>query len=266
MVEIFGYISALIIGLALGLMGGGGSILTVPVLVYLLAYSPVMATAYSLFVVGTTSLVGSISYYRKGLVSVKTAVIFGLPSVLMVFLTRKFIIPAIPDTLFSIAGLTVTKDIFLMVLFALLMVFASVGMIKGRKAVVENEDQAQKFNYPAILVEGAVVGLLTGLVGAGGGFLIVPALVLFSKLKMKMAVGTSLFIIAAKSLVGFVGDVSNYEIDWTFLMIFTAISIVGIIIGTKLSEKVPGPILKKWFGWFVLIMGVYILMKELFLS
>ena len=117
--------------------------------------------------------------------------------------------------------------------------------------------------YGAILLEGSVVGLLTGLVGAGGGFLIVPALVLFSKLDMKTAVGTSLVIISAKSLFGFLGDVSNYEIEWGFLMSFTALSIVGIIIGTKLSKKVPGPKLKKWFGWFVLVMGVYIMLKEL---
>lgn len=266
MIEILGFVAALLIGLALGLMGGGGSILTVPALVYLLGYSPVMATAYSLFVVGATSLAGSVSYYRQGLVSLKTAVIFGMPSVLMVYLTRRFIIPAIPDSFFSLGTFEITKDIFLMVLFALLMVFASVGMIRGRKKPMTEEAGEQEFKYGAIMIEGAVVGLLTGLVGAGGGFLIIPALVLFSKLKMKMAVGTSLLIISAKSLIGFLGDVSNYEIDWMFLMGFTALSIVGIFIGSALSKKIPGEKLKKGFGWFVMVMGIYILLKELLLS
>lgn len=268
MLEIIGYVAALFIGVALGLIGGGGSILTVPVLVYLLSFSPVMATAYSLFIVGATSLAGSWSFYKRGLVSLKTALIFGIPSVAMVYVTRKFIVPAIPDEVFTVGTFLVTKGILLMVLFALLMVFASYSMIRSKKCedCDENEPVApQKFNYPAILIEGTVVGLLTGLVGAGGGFLIIPALVIFSKLDMKMAVGTSLLIIAAKSLIGFLGDVSNYEIDWVFLMIFTGISIVGIFVGSALSKKVPGEKLKKSFGWFVLVMGIYILIKELFL-
>lgn len=266
MLEIFGYASALIIGITLGLIGGGGSILTVPVLVYLMGLDPVMGTAYSLFVVGSTSVAGSITFYRRKLVSIKTAVIFGIPSIIMVYTTRRFVVPAIPDEIFEISGLMVTKDLFLMVLFALLMVFASYSMIKGKKKVVgEEQPEKQKFNYPAILLEGAIVGLLTGLVGAGGGFLIIPALVIFSKLDMKLAVGTSLVIIAAKSLIGFLGDVANYEIDWAFLGIFTSISIVGIFIGSALSKKIHGEKLKKSFGWFVLIMGIYILIKELFL-
>jgi hypothetical protein len=266
MLEIFGYASALVIGITLGLIGGGGSILTVPVLVYLMGLDPVMGTAYSLFVVGTTSVAGSVTFYRRKLVSLKTAVIFGIPSIIMVYTTRRFIVPAIPEEIFEVGGFMVTKDLFLMVLFALLMVFASYSMIKGKKKLAEKaEPREQKFNYPAILLEGAVVGLLTGLVGAGGGFLIIPALVIFSKLDMKLAVGTSLVIIAAKSLIGFLGDVANYDIDWAFLGIFTSISIVGIFLGSFLSKKIDGDKLKKSFGWFVLIMGIYILIKELFL-
>jgi uncharacterized membrane protein YfcA len=268
MLEIVGYIAALAIGISLGLIGGGGSILTVPVLVYLLGLSPVMATAYSLFIVGSTSLAGTWSFYKRGLVSIKTAFIFGVPAVAMVYATRKYIVPAIPDNVFSIGSFLVTKGVLLMVIFALLMVFASYSMIRTKKCKDCDENEPvlpQKFNYPAILIEGTVVGLLTGLVGAGGGFLIIPALVIFSKLDMKMAVGTSLLIIAAKSLIGFLGDVANYEIDWTFLMIFTGISIIGIFLGSALSKKVPGDKLKKAFGWFVLIMGIYILVKELIL-
>jgi hypothetical protein len=269
MMEILGYVAALFIGLALGLIGGGGSILTVPVLAYMFGLNPVMATAYSLFVVGSTSLAGSFSFYKRGLVSLKTALIFGIPSMITVYATRKFIVPAIPEELFTIAGFEVTKGIMIMVVFAALMVFASFSMIKDRQKLISDlknpEVHEQKFNYPAILLEGVIVGFLTGLVGAGGGFLIIPALVIFSKLDMKLAVGTSLVIIAAKSLVGFLGDVANYEINWMFLLIFTGISVVGIFAGSWLSKKIEGDKLKKGFGYFVFVMGIYILIKEILL-
>ena len=258
---VIGYISASLIGLSLGLIGGGGSILTVPVLVYLIGVNPVLATAYSLFVVGFSSLIGTVTYFKKGLVNLKTALIFGLPSILAVFSTRKFIIPSIPDEIFTINDFIFTKEIAVMVLFSILMILASVSMIRGRKDREQTEEQ--KFNYPLIMIEGVVVGVLTGLVGAGGGFLIIPALVVLSKLPMKEAVGTSLLIIASKSLIGFLGDISNYTIDWTFLLIFTSIAVSGIFIGIALSNRIPGQKLKPAFGWFVLVMGIYILGKSI---
>lgn len=263
--EIAGYIASILIGISLGLIGGGGSILTVPVLVYLFGVEPVLATAYSLFIVGTTSLVGAVPKYRQGVVSIKTALIFGAPAIAAVYATRKFIVPAIPDEVFSIGSFTVTKSILLMLLFAVLMVFASYSMIKGKKEEGNDETGEQKFNYPLILLEGAVVGVLTGLVGAGGGFLIIPALVLLSKLPMKQAVGTSLLIIAAKSLIGFLGDLGHQVIDWQLLGVVTALAIGGIFLGNWLSHKIHGDQLKKGFGWFVLVMGIYIIVKELFL-
>lgn len=263
--EILGYIASVIIGISLGLIGGGGSILTVPVLVYLLGVEPVMATAYSLFIVGTTSLVGTVPKYRQGLVNLKTAVIFGIPSIVAVFITRKFLVPLIPAHIFSIGNLEITKPVLIMVLFALLMIVASYSMIKNGMNDTEKE-QPQRFNYPMILLEGTVVGILTGLVGAGGGFLIIPALVLFSKLPMKMAVGTSLLIIAAKSLIGFTGDLTHYSMDWKLLLIVTAAAIAGIFTGNMMNKKIPGERLKKWFGWFVLVMGIYIFVKELFIK
>lgn len=262
--EIIGYIASLVIGLSLGLIGGGGSILTVPVLVYLFGVEPVLATAYSLFIVGSSSLVGAIPKYRNGMVNLKTAIIFGVPSIAAVFATRKFIVPRIPKEVFSIGDFIVTKNILMMVLFAILMVFASISMIRDKKKTQEAEHGKQKFNYPVILLEGAVVGVLTGLVGAGGGFLIIPALVLLSKLPMKQAVGTSLLIIAAKSLIGFTGDISNYTMDWKLLLSVTALAIAGIFVGDALSKKIDGDKLKKGFGWFVLVMGIYIIVKELF--
>lgn len=265
LIVIFGYLSAIIIGISLGLIGGGGSILTVPALVYLLQVDPVLATAYSLFVVGTTSLAGSFAFMRKGLVDYKTAVIFAIPSLIAVYLTRKFLVPIVPEVLFSIDDFIITKNIGIMVFFAIIMVAASVSMIWKKHSLGEKEASI-KFNYPMISLEGIIVGILTGIIGAGGGFLIIPALVLFARLPMKMAVGTSLLIIAAKSLIGFLGDIGNQPIDWHFMLLFTSLSLIGILIGSWLSTKIHGSQLKKGFGWLVMIMGVYILMKELVLE
>jgi uncharacterized protein len=262
--EIIGYLASLVIGISLGLIGGGGSILTVPVLVYLMGVDPVSATAYSLFIVGLTSLVGAWPKYRQGQVNLKTAIIFGAPSIIAVYATRKFIIPAIPAELFSISGFTMTKPLMMMLLFAVLMVAASISMIRGGKSNTKAEDEGpQQFNYPLILLEGTVVGILTGLVGAGGGFLIIPALVVLSKLPMKQAVGTSLLIIAAKSLIGFTGDLSHMQMDWRLLLTVSALAIAGIFAGDALSKKVDGDKLKKGFGWFVLVMGVYIIFQQI---
>lgn len=264
--EIFGYLSSALIGISLGLIGGGGSILTVPVLVYLFGVMPETATAYSLFIVGSTSLVGTYPKYKQGLVNIKTGLIFGAPSIAAVYLTRKFIVPAIPANVFALGDFMLTKNILMMLLFAVLMVFASISMIKDKKAKDGSNTNSNKgFNYPMILAEGAIVGVLTGLVGAGGGFLIIPALVLFTGLPMKEAVGTSLLIIAAKSLIGFTGDLGNQTMDWTLLLTVSAIAIAGIFAGNYLSAKIDGAKLKKGFGWFVLVMGVYIIVKELFL-
>ncbi len=258
--EIVGYSTAILIGLSLGLIGGGGSILTVPALLYLFGMDERMATAYSLFIVGLAALVGGIQKTRQGLSDLTTAAIFGAPAIAAVFFTRYIIVPAIPDVIFSIGGFDFTRRILMMGLFSVLMIIASIGMIIGRKDI--EISGTRTYNYPLILLEGIVVGILTGLVGAGGGFLIIPALVMLSKLPMKMAVGTSLLIIAVKSLIGFLGDVLKYDIDWTFLMIFGGLAVVGIFIGNILSHKIHGDHLKKGFGWFVLVMGIYILIRE----
>lgn len=262
-VILIGFAAAILIGVSLGLIGGGGSILTVPVLVYILGVDPVLATAYSLFVVGSTSLVGAGTYMKKGLVNYKTAIVFAIPSFIAVFLTRKFLVPALPDPLFTVGEAIVTKNIGIMVFFALIMLAASFSMIRNKKCVDCDENEPVKFNFPMIALEGTVVGVITGIVGAGGGFLIIPALVILARLPMKMAVGTSLLIIAAKSLIGFLGDVTTQTIDWHMLLIFTGLSILGIFIGSALSKKINEKILKTGFGWFVLIMGIYIIGKEL---
>jgi uncharacterized membrane protein YfcA len=264
--DFFGFAASIAIGVSLGLIGGGGSILTVPVLVYLFAIEPVLATAYSLFIVGLTSAVGSVQYFRNGLVNVRTAIVFGIPSIIAVFLTRAYIVPAIPKDVFAIGDFMVSKGMLMMVLFAVLMIAASWSMIKksppAKPGSANESATPQQFNYPLILAEGAVVGVLTGLVGAGGGFLIIPALVVLSKLPMKEAVGTSLVIIALKSLIGFFGEGGETVIEWKFLITISAFAIVGIFIGSALAKRIDGAKLKPAFGWFVLVMGIYIILQQ----
>jgi len=263
--EIVGYILATIVGVSLGLIGSGGSILTVPILVYVMGVNPVLATAYSLFIVGSTAMVGGVQSAIQKRVDFKTVLIFGLPSIAAVYATRMWLVPIIPSHIFTVGSFVITKSIALMFLFALVMIFASVSMIRPGKSKEDVDNAPLIYNYPMILLEGAVVGMLTGLVGAGGGFLIIPALVLLARMPMKLAVGTSLFIIAAKSLIGFIGDLQgNQLIDWKLLGSFTAFAVAGIFIGIVLSKKINGDKLKKAFGWFVLVMGIYIIVKEIF--
>ncbi len=259
--EIAGYIASLFIGVSLGMIGGGGSILTVPVLVYLFGISPGLAISYSLFVVGSTSLIGSLNNYRKGLVDFKTALLFGISSVITVFVTRKLIIPRISDQI-QLGNYSIPFSVVTMVLFAVLMLLASVKMIRA-KPIKEENTQTQK-SIIILLLYGIGIGLITGFLGAGGGFLLIPALVLILKLPMKRAIGTSLLIIALNSSVGFIADTGHYKIDWNFLLTISAIAIGGVLLGGLLGKKIQGDKLKKGFGWFVLIMGIYIIIKEVF--
>lgn len=262
--EVMGYIASLFIGVSLGLIGGGGSILTVPVLVYLFGISPTLGISYSLFVVGFTSLIGAINNYCKGLVNFKTALLFGSSSITTVFITRKFIIPHVPDVFFKIGSFQVTHALFVMVVFAILMLAASISMIKNNKPAPNANDTTKK--KPMLLFYGILIGLVTGFLGAGGGFLLIPALVILMKLPMKEAIGTSLLIISLNSLIGFVGDIGRHPIEWKFLLIVTGIAIIGVFAGGFFNQKVNANKLKKGFGLFVLIMGIYILTRELFLK
>lgn len=261
--EVLGYISAILVGISLGLIGSGGSILTVPILVYMMAVEPVLATAYSLFIVGATSLVGGAQSAFHGRVDFKTVLVFGLPSIVAVYLTRAFVVPIIPDVLFPMGDFQFTRSIALMVLFAVVMILASLSMIRPQKKSLDTDISPIKYNYPLTVLEGTLVGGLTGLVGAGGGFLIIPALVILAKVEMKVAVGTSLIIIAFKSLLGFfLGDALTMNIDWPFLLLFTGISFVGIFIGSYLSNFIDGKKLKKAFGYFIFAMAFFIFYME----
>lgn len=265
MSQFIGYILAVFVGMTLGMLGSGGSILSVPILVYVMGIEPTLATAYSLFVIGTTSLVGGIHKAKQKLVDFYKVILFGIPAILSVFVTRKLIVPRIPEIIFSSDNFILTKSILIMVVFAIVMIFASVRMIKPFKEKIVVEDV--QLNYFKIALMGILIGLVSGFVGAGGGFLIVPTLLFFAKTPMKMAVGTSLFIVSAQSLIGFTGDImSNQIIDWKLLEYFTLASIIGIFIGNFIAKKVEDEKLKTSFGWFVLAMGIYIIIRELFLS
>jgi len=262
----FGYLFSAFIGISLGLIGGGGSILTVPILVYLFHIEPIIATSYSLFIVGATSAVGAFQKFRDGFVDVKRALVFGLPSIFAVILTRKLIIPALPQLIFTLGSFQLTKSLFLLLIFAVLMVFASLSMIRGNSFLSKVISVHSKINIPVLILNGLAVGTLTGFAGAGGGFLIIPALVFLSGLEMKKAIGTSLLIIASNTFFGFIGDIGLYERDWALLISISSIAVTGIFIGHWLSHKIHGDQLKKGFGWFVLATGCYIIICELFLK
>lgn len=258
--EYLGYFASILIGISLGLIGGGGSILTIPILVYLFNVNPKLATSYSLFIVGFTSAIGAFRHYKLGNIKIKSAVLFAIPSLITLLFVRKIIVPSIPENIFSWNGFLLTKELFIMVLFALLMIAASYSMIKTKtNTAIETEPNASK-----VIIIGALLGIITGFLGAGGGFLIIPALLFFTKISMKEAVGTSLLIIAFNSLFGFAGDLINgVSIDYQLLGIVAAFATVGIFIGTVLSKKIDGAKLKPAFGWFVLVMGIYIIAKEI---
>ncbi|MBK5286148.1 MAG: sulfite exporter TauE/SafE family protein [Bacteroidia bacterium] len=266
--EIIGYICATLVGLSLGILGSGGSILTVPIMVYLFNVNPVDATGYSLFVVGISSAIGGIKYIRKKLVDMKTAFIFAVPSIVSVFLTRTFVMPAIPNPVFSVSSFILSKEIFIMVLFAILMVIVSFNMIRNEKYKAPERKELAHINYVWLVTIGFVSGILTGIVGVGGGFIIIPALVLLAKIPVRMSVGTSLLIIAFNCLSGFAGELLERQdvMDYKFLLIFSALAVGGIFMGFSIALKKSPTQIKKLFGWFVLVMGICIFIKEIFIG
>ena len=254
----------LFVGASLGLLGGGGAILTVPIMVYLFRHPPIVATSYSLFIVGVSSLFGVWRYHAQQLVDYRVALTFALPSFLGTHTARRVLMPALPEVIFRTGGLGVHRDQLIMLVFALVMLGASASMIRRSKVDASGPKRASQSRWVLGLL-GLVVGFVAGFVGAGGGFLIIPALVVVAGMEMSTAVGTSLLIISANSLFGFGGDLlASREIDWKFLNATTGISLVGILCGTYVSRFVPASKLKPAFGWFVLIMGSYVLWSQLY--
>ena len=258
--EIIGYLASILIGISLGLIGSGGSILTVPLLVYFFHVSPLLATTYSLAIVGLSSIAGVISRIKQKLVDFKTILIFGIPSIMGVFSSRKFILPAIPELIYEGPHFILTKDHFIMLFFATLMLIAALSMILGKNKK-EQEGVLPVYVFSLMLV-GLAEGLLTGIVGAGGGFLIIPALVILAKLPMKKAIASSLVIISIKSLVGFTGDLMYTSVDWSFLSKIILLATTGIITGNYLNKKIEGAKLKKGFGFFILAMAIIIFIEQ----
>ncbi len=313
-----GYVSALAVGACLGLLGGGGSILTIPVLVYLFGIAPLQATGYSLFLVGVVALAGTIGYSRKGWLDMRVAAVFVAPSVLAVYLTRHYLLPWLPETLavsleagarplllllliaatvgaflwiragrpvhpdfrralllaipavvavyamrrlvvpslpeelFGIAGFALARDQAIMLLLAIVMLITGALMLRRRNEVATDADVPLQ---PLMLtLQGVLVGGLTGIIGAGGGFLITPALIAFARLPVKVAVGTSLLIISVNSLAGFAGDLGHAEIRWGFLLGITGLALAGLLAGMRLAARIPGHALRKALG--VLLVGL----------
>lgn len=260
-----GFFLAILVGVTLGLVGSGGSILTVPILVSVFNIKPEMAFVYSLFIVGTTAIIGSVRAYNQKNIDLRIAFSFGVTSILAVYLTRVFIVPSLPNVLFTIGDFQVNKDSYLLLLFAILMLMASFTMIRKKNYLVDNNQQWIETNKRLIFIfSGIIVGIITGLVGAGGGFLIVPILFLIGRLPMNKAVGTSLLIISLNSIVGFVSNFHHESnIDWVFLLSFSVFTVIGILIGTYISRFIDGQKLKRFFGWFVMLLGIYIIISSL---
>lgn len=264
--EIIGYLATALVGMSLGLIGSGGSILTIPILVYLFQMPATTATSYSLVLVGFTALLGAFKKHQNHEVDWKVALFFGLPALLSVYATRRWLLMAIPEH-FTLGPWPVGRDLFLLLLFSVLMVLAALSMMRKNEkpATSEGRGWSPLAKQMAVVAEGGATGVITGLVGAGGGFLIIPALVVLGKMPIKMAMGTSLAIIAAKSLVGFAGDLGNPEIhiQYGFLLALLALSGIGMLAGNALASKIAAEKLKVGFAWFVLAMAAFILAKEL---
>jgi uncharacterized protein len=262
MKELITYAASLFVGLSLGMIGAGGSILTVPVFIFVLKIDPLTSSIYSMFIVGISSLAGGIRSIFHKLVDIKTMIVFGIPSVTGVLVARKFIFPSIPDQLFSIGGFIVSKKILFMICISTLMFFAAVKMLKAASPKTETLPSVTHVKTGFLITQGFLVGIITGLFGIGGGFLIVPALYFWTHLPMKKAVGTTLLIIAMNSLFSFSTSYSESLINWSLLLRFSLGAIIGILIGTRIAEKIPSDYLKKMFGWFVMAISFYIVFKQ----
>lgn len=259
---LIGYLSMLAVGLTIGLIGAGGAILTVPIMVYLFDVPALLATSYSLFIVGTSSVFGLIRYHRDRLIDYHTATVFALPSIVGTYVTRRGLLPLIPDKILISHLAIINKDQIILTVFAMVMLAASLSMIRGHAPNPPQSGRAA--NRLRLGGLGFVVGAVAGFIGAGGGFLIIPALVLVVGMPMAMAVGTSLLIVAANSLIGFTGDVlAAVPMEWFFLLKVTGVALLGIVFGIHVSKRVEPSQLKKVFGWFVLANGCYILIRQI---
>lgn len=260
---IAGFLLAILVGLTLGLVGSGGTILTVPILVYVMGADPVLATTYSLFAIGLTSSIGGITGVVKKEVDLNKVWGFGVPSLIVVLITRLYILPLVPETI-VISGYPIAQSTLLMLLFSLIMIASAMSMIRTAQRKFEVPSRSHEFPIEIIMLQGALVGLITGAVGAGGGFLIIPALVNFYHLPMRRAVSTSLVIIAINSFFGLAGDLEKFPtFDWMLLGSYTLGAVIGLGLGFYWAEKIPGHRLKAGFGYVIMAVGLYVLFQEI---
>jgi len=260
---LIGFLLAVLVGITLGLVGSGGTILTVPILVHVMGVDPVLATTYSLFSIGISSLVGAVRGFAAGEVDVRKILAFGLPALLMVFAMRTFILPLVPEII-VIGSWEIHQAALLMALFAVVMTASSISMIRETAPPFFLSVGERETPVGMVVLLGMLVGMVTGTVGAGGGFLIIPALVHFFKMPMKNAVSTSLVIIAVNSLFGVLGDVEKLPVfDWPLILGYTLFAVVGIFVGFRLSDRMDGRKLGKLFGYLILAIGVYVFVSAL---
>ena len=262
--EIIGYVAALIVGVSMGLIGGGGSILTLPILVYLFGIEPLIATSYSLFVVGITSFAGVILKIKEKQVDFKMALLFGLPDLLGVVVMRTFIFPPIPGNLFLVHNHMVTKGELVLILVSILMLISSFLLLKRSSKLNPSIHENKQRPVFILMLIGFLTGLLTGMVGVGGGFIIIPVLVLWTQLPMKFAIGTSLAIIAAKSIMGFVADKVNFNLEHNLILWISGLSLIGLFLGNTISRQISALKLQKGFGWLVILVGAYMFFNTLY--
>jgi uncharacterized membrane protein YfcA len=258
--EIIGIIGILIMGIVIGLLGSGGSIITLPLLVYALDMPPLLATTYSLIIVGLTSSFGAFTYIKKKEYDLKIALLFVIPSIVIVLITRNYLIPMLPDSIHWGTHVHIEKNNLIMLLFGVFMVAAFYSMITSSLQHKNSSLAEKKLGF--IPFEGALVGFITGITGAGGGFLIIPSLVVVNKTPIKMAVGTSLIIITINSLVGFASDLNGLHVDWIQILSYSFFSIIGVTIGSRFNHLIEPQKLKVIFSWFILLMGIAIIYKE----
>ena len=265
--EIFGYLGALLVGLSLGIFGAGGSIITIPVLIYCFRVEPLHATTYSFFIVGSTALIGAVRHIAKGTVKVMPALYFAVSGIIVIYLIRTFVIQFIPEVLFTIHNTAITKELMILLFFAVVMTLAGISMIRSESNPSRVPVASDLTTFLSLSMLGLAVGIVIAFAGVGGGFLITPALVLFARLPVKTAIGTSLCIICINSFVGFFSSFHLHsDIDWQFLFVFISITAAGILMGAFVSKKINSEKLRRVFGWFVLLMGIFIILNELFLN
>ncbi|MFN0276316.1 MAG: sulfite exporter TauE/SafE family protein [Chitinophagales bacterium] len=265
--ELIGYICAVIVGVSLGVLGAGGSILTIPILIYLFKIDPLHATTYAFFIVGTTALVGAIENIRKGNVQIMPAIYFAITGSIVIYIIRNYVLHNIPDVLFSVYNIIITKDIFILLFFAVVMAIAGISMILQSRRNVSGEKTLSHVSVPKLIALGFLVGVIVAFAGVGGGFLITPALTLFAGQNIKKAIGTSLCIISLNSFTGFFSSFHLHDgTDWGFLFLFVLLTGAGVFAGMYITRRIDSMKMKRIFGWFVLAMSVFILAKELFLK